>query len=192
MTGEGRKHNGGDEVEGGGEGGGGGGRRLVEPAEMTYQIQISLMQLLEDYEASNLNCCWEEANSACDWERQEGEAPTVELPPECKMTPGQGMALDASVCSVRQGLDFSDAVAMTGRPGVYKSGPSTTVVTSITVDLKLDGDAADDLEVILKPPKPNVEYLVMVSNCALIHSETKGECEDEARGAKRRALRTIV
>ncbi|GMH65568.1 hypothetical protein TL16_g04229 [Triparma laevis f. inornata] len=133
-----------------------------------------MMQLLEDYEASNLNCCWEEANSACDWERQEGEAPTVELPPECKMTPGQGMALDASVCSVRQGLDFSDAVAMTGRPGVYKSGPSTTVVTSITVDLKLDGDAADDLEVILKPPKPNVEYLVMVSNCALIHSETKG------------------
>ncbi|GMI15509.1 hypothetical protein TrLO_g309 [Triparma laevis f. longispina] len=174
MTGEGRKRNGGDEVEGGGEGGGGGGRRLVEPVEMTYQIQISLMQLLEDYEASNLNCCWEEANSACDWERQEGEAPTVELPPECKMTPGQGMALDASVCSVRQGLDFSDAVAMTGRPGVYKSGPSTTVVTSITVDLKLDGDAADDLEVILKPPKPNVEYLVMVSNCALIHSETKG------------------
>ena len=78
---------------------------------------------------------------------------TGQLPPEC----------NTGTCNVRQGLFFPSVSPLNGSPPA--AGNS---VDYVSVPLELDGDYVPSLSFVLKPPQPNVEYMVMLSNCAYV------------------------
>ena len=130
--------------------------RRIQAADSEFTVQIYLMPATVPIVVDTAACCWELLDSSCD--TLSSFSPTV-LPSSCSVPP-------PSACFVRQS-PFTDPATLVSTPPV-----STNSADYASVIVALNAPPlAEPLQITLRPPIPDANYYVYVSNCALIHAD---------------------
>jgi hypothetical protein len=155
-----------------------GGRRTADDSatemKKTFTAQVYLFPLIQHDDAS-MGCCWELEKSTCDFLTQT-DSPKESVPDACSTAAGG--------CFVRQSLYFPDVSLI---PDFDNNAALTSNgVDYATVSVTLNEAPLSEVSVKLTPSVPGENYMVYVSNCAVIYDEP-----DDVSGGGR-ALTTTV